>query len=663
MTTTVKRYNQSVAAAVMTPSDVASVKAVTIDSPTSSEDRSIFYTDVDLVLSKLVAIVVGSSPSVTWTIRYGTDRSAAGTEVVTGGTTTTSQTSGSVITSFANATIPASNFVWLETTAKSGTVASLGVALKFGVSASSGGGGSPPTGDTPTWTTFVQDGTDRIIYVSATGNDSNNGLTSGTPKLTIAAGKALLRNGHADWLLLKCGDTWTNQNFGDFNGISGRSSDQYMLVGSYGTGARPIVNTGVSNGIQLSNNADLPANYVAIVGIEMFAHTYTGTNGSPAGVYWLSHSTGLLIEDCYIHGYATNVLVQGYYNSVGDRRHTNVTIRAGSIADSYHWDGSQSFSTGLYMSGVDGILVEYALLDRNGWNDDFAGSEFCHNGYIQNGNTGAVFRKNIVAGTDGIEFRCGGTFDDNLLLRNAVAINFGLGTTPEDDGVFGTVRNNVVLDGGNIVDGDINLIRGWPLRMANVAACTVSGNIFANNVHGSYPRAMSIETDAHTGRGVENVIFQSNIVSNWTGGYIYFFTPTVDVVNCQFINNDVYDTGAAPTNRLVYMATNGNYTGLTSSGNRFYSQNLNAATNYMSMAGSSVSLATWKSHVSDTTSTGTSFLYVDSTRDIGTYSTSIGGDGTYDDFLAEARLQSRQNWRVEYSALAVNTYIRAGFGL
>jgi hypothetical protein len=34
-----------------------------------------------------------------------------------------------------------------------------------------------------------------------------------------------------------------------------------------------------------------------------------------------------------------------------------------------------------------------------------------------------------------------------------------------------------------------------------------------------------------------------------------------------------------------------------------------------------------------------------------------------DDFVTEARQQSRLRWRTQYTAEAVNGYIRAGFGL
>ena len=107
-------------------------KAITIETPTATEDVSLFNTNVAGTIFRMVAVLVGSaSPSVTWTIRKGSDRSAAGTEVVTGGTATTSITTGSVVTSFNSATLAANDFIWLETTAQSGTVNSLNVTIFY----------------------------------------------------------------------------------------------------------------------------------------------------------------------------------------------------------------------------------------------------------------------------------------------------------------------------------------------------------------------------------------------------------------------------------------------------------------------------------------------------------------------------------------------------
>lgn len=107
-------------------------KSITIENPTSSEDISAFFTNAAITISEIRAVLVGTStPSVTWTVRHGTDRNATGAEVVTSGTTTTSVTSGDDVTSFNDATVIADSFVWIETTAKSGTVTELHITIIF----------------------------------------------------------------------------------------------------------------------------------------------------------------------------------------------------------------------------------------------------------------------------------------------------------------------------------------------------------------------------------------------------------------------------------------------------------------------------------------------------------------------------------------------------
>ena len=109
-------------------------ESATIEDPSASEDISWFFTNQAITLTEIRAVLTGSStPSVTWTIRHSTDRSATGNEVVTSGTTTTSTTSGSDVTAFNDATIPADSFVWIETTAQSGTVTSIHFTTYFTV--------------------------------------------------------------------------------------------------------------------------------------------------------------------------------------------------------------------------------------------------------------------------------------------------------------------------------------------------------------------------------------------------------------------------------------------------------------------------------------------------------------------------------------------------
>jgi len=104
-------------------------KGMTVETPGGAEDISMFYSDKDLTIDKIVCILTGTTPSVTWGINHGADRSGAGTSVVTG--TTADLTSGSTITAFADATVPSNSHIWFVTTATSGTIDSLNIMVKY----------------------------------------------------------------------------------------------------------------------------------------------------------------------------------------------------------------------------------------------------------------------------------------------------------------------------------------------------------------------------------------------------------------------------------------------------------------------------------------------------------------------------------------------------
>jgi hypothetical protein len=106
-------------------------RAVTIEGPTASEKIPMFFTHVSFALTEIRSVVIasGGSQTVTFSIRYGSDLSAAGTEVVTGGITVTSTTTGLSTTSFNNGTIAANSFVWITTSAAT-NVAFLNVSLR-----------------------------------------------------------------------------------------------------------------------------------------------------------------------------------------------------------------------------------------------------------------------------------------------------------------------------------------------------------------------------------------------------------------------------------------------------------------------------------------------------------------------------------------------------
>jgi hypothetical protein len=108
----------------MTINEIAGLKAISFveASPTTSVDKTLFFTPVAITVTKLATVVRGSTPSCTVDIRHSTDRSAAGNALIATPAATTSESTGSVVTSFDDATIPADSWVWLEIDATSGTV-------------------------------------------------------------------------------------------------------------------------------------------------------------------------------------------------------------------------------------------------------------------------------------------------------------------------------------------------------------------------------------------------------------------------------------------------------------------------------------------------------------------------------------------------------------
>lgn len=105
--------------------------AIEIENPGPAERILWFYAFVETRLSTIHAVLNGSgSPSVTFTVRIDTDRSAVGTELLTGGRVLTNITTGVAYVPDVT-TIPAGSYVWIQTTARSGSVLELHVAMEL----------------------------------------------------------------------------------------------------------------------------------------------------------------------------------------------------------------------------------------------------------------------------------------------------------------------------------------------------------------------------------------------------------------------------------------------------------------------------------------------------------------------------------------------------
>jgi hypothetical protein len=500
--------------------------------------------------------------------------------------------------------------------------------------------------DGPGWTTFVQSSDTRIVYISSsTGDDANSGLSPDRAKKSMGAGYAMMRDGFPDWLLLKRGDTW-NDSFPEWQ-KGGRAVGEPMVIGSYGTGSRPLLKTGTAAGLFASAYPGA-LGHLALTDIHFFDDRFDGTSPA-AGVTVLNRWSDVLIENCMVEGYPINIVVQE-----APERPSNVRIRRCVIVDAY--SSTDAHSQGIFAGGTDGLLIEDCVVDYNGWRRGVPGAQatiFNHDMYLHASSTGVVTRGNICArgSATGISQRSGGICENNLLLLNPTAIFMG---ATEQPGIAerGAVRNNVVLDGRDI---DTDARRGFGIWLGGCIATDVYGNIVASQRTGSgNVVAFNLESD------LRNVQMYRNLVYDWSAepdvhGVAVSVSPSLmhGVLVCD---NQFQQVAGGFLTEIVGQAAGD--IGSMFARNRYYTANqpphvFYYGTDYVEWL--QLSGEPWSSYGLNS--------YPAPGRTIESYMESLGLQATVDEFLSLCRQQERFSWDPRFTAAAVNAYIQQGYGM
>jgi len=119
-------------------------------------------------------------------------------------------------------------------------------------------------------------------YVSTSGSDSNDGLSTSTPWQTLAKVNALSMTA-GTYVLFKRGDTWSSTT--SLVVPASGTATHYNYFGAYGTGANPIITRSDSNyGIKTNGKSYLMFQYI---------DSTTGTRN-----YYVYDSTYVIIRDC-----------------------------------------------------------------------------------------------------------------------------------------------------------------------------------------------------------------------------------------------------------------------------------------------------------------------------------------------------------------------------
>ncbi len=495
------------------------------------------------------------------------------------------------------------------------------------------------------WTQFVPSTDTRLVFVSSTrGNDSNTGLNPNSPVKTLAKGYALLRDGHPDWMLLKRGDVW-NEPLPRWN-KSGRSESEMMIAGAYGDDpARPQIRPeGGSKAINIIGSTAIE--HVAFVGMHLEPRTRADDQAG-TGILLLKSSDNILFEDLYITGFKDNFNLQAFNGSTVE----DITINGCISVDAWSLAGH---SQGLFASGINGLTIENSVFDSNGFSESRNAEPtiYNHNIYIQTGNQNVVVRGNIIAdgSSHGIQLRSGGIIEDNLFVRNPIAILVGGGTHPTEGGVAGEVQRNLVMYGRDI---DPEQPRGWGIDITNVNQALVAGNILYSSVNTINVFAINLRDYRSDSFGLTNVLVEDNTIVGWHGG-INIGAPGAQSVyeNIRIEDNTIFRDLNDSNKSLMYV-WDLDHESVSIEGNHY---------NYIGMNPGPFRDGTLDMNVESWESTvDSSGLYnpIDTLPGglgLDAYLTYLGRSGNADDFMTMARNLSRQNTDPDIRPYAVYTW-------
>jgi hypothetical protein len=499
------------------------------------------------------------------------------------------------------------------------------------------------------WTAFPKHPDARDVFVSKAGNDANTGLTEGQAKLTIAAGKALLRPGFGDRIWFRRGDTWTNEMFGGLGvggvKLRGHSEDFPMVIGAYGDEAlpRPVFDT-VAGVFITATGADGTGTRsdIAIIDLDGVSRSDEGLYSEPHFVNIVDSTTRLTIEGCRTKWYWHGITITGNTGA-----HPSVRIRRNVAVESYAIDAGHA--QGIYVAGAAGLLIEGNYID---WVGDVprAGStgntQFRHGVYVQDNCTGVVYRDNWASrcSAQGHSVRSSAQIVRNSTFECPIGITAaGFG-----ESVPVIVEENVIIDSRPATYTDA---ASWAISLSQLS---VDGTEARNNVVKGWTQGPTsirgLQITGCTNVAIHgNRFFDYPEVGDWFG----------NTAPNPFFNNHVQSKTVSTAWRLVSEASD---TLQNQANNKYWRQGGDA--NWFRRNNTPRTFAQYTAEKSDTTSVVEEVAYTDSGRDYARYWTEVcGGAGAMTGLYSAIRDQRKGAWDRRLETKHINNWIAAGLDI
>lgn len=422
----------------------------------------------------------------------------------------------------------------------SGSGGAGGTSGSGGAGGDSGMGGSGGIPVTVGWTELSMQPNARVIHVSNTGDDNNDGAID-SPKATLRGGYDAVREGEADWVLLERGGQWTASAEFIWSKSGPLADDAgWMRLGAYGdeSAPRPRINSGARSGLVLTPGyqADRPLTHLAVTDIHFIAQDRIDAPATAApGVLGVQSvaveygGAGVPIR----HVLLENVKIEGYgfgYSGGGDVE--DLRIRRCIFTEIFSPGGDGTHGSGV-LSSANGLLLEENVFYRIQHPDMpavTAISTFAHSAYITADAQGVISRGNIILKTtEGFMQRAGGVYERNISAFNEIAHLSGQawGVTPTAGGVTATVHDNLMLNAGR------NMILG------NTAHGTILRNVIVQGPEGSAAPGIDLVPENAQGGGVNVGVHDTRFEDNHiSGGINYDASDTTSFSGIELVNNE-----------------------------------------------------------------------------------------------------------------------------
>ena len=523
----------------------------------------------------------------------------------------------------------------------------------------------PVTRDADGWSDVTPDtgSGDRYVYVSAAGSDSNDGLSTGAPKLTVAAGVAALRTGRSDQCLLRRGDSFTATVTVN---LSGRSSTHPMVVlGAYGTttNARPIV----TGGVRLQSGSNL-----------VFQSIDFRDNGNVPGCIYAQSNTGglkgsgILIEDCIARNFFQAYCFTSGTGIPGGAYWNDVTVRRCTALDSNGGHGQ-----GLFADAYGGQLtLEDVTLINCGTNDSQSHCVYIDKA-VATASTPIITRvlcwpnypttANVSTTSEGVKSRQGAIMSDCHMAW--CAIGFAIGTTDGDGSndfvVLGTVQakidNCIVTNACGLTTAGAYGYGAWLLGIEG------TGNYlrncgFVNTLSTSNDRAwltLIRWNAAATGGQIDNLSMSGNVAYN-AGKFVVADLPT-NYSNLVFSNNKIRVSDTFSPLIEHYQNTSQNSIFTERQNNSLWS---GAATGSWVSAPANGNLTAYGASSAGSAGAGLTAPTRNYTGYLATKSVTVANESAaHAHIRTQLIAQRRYAWNSDYTPTAFNDWYRVGLGI